>query len=225
MEFGGSISESFPIEENRCIFSLMSNKIFSNNYHANSSRSQILLSSSIDDSIFFPINWSSTDIWTHITDKSLSSNLLIREVIELNSMNSFIITIVEICSFWVNVPGIGVRNCVELWTTIWPNLISLANFLSFLYGWFWPSTSCQVICLSLILENVIGNSWELHRSTTLEEENLIVRWDIEKFSEIFFCLFSNWDKLLWTVTHLQNRDTTSMPIYKLLLCLLKDLLR
>lgn len=61
-ELVGSVQESLPVEESWGVFLLVANQVFSHNNHTYTCRSEILLSTSIDDTIFFPVNGSGTDV-------------------------------------------------------------------------------------------------------------------------------------------------------------------
>ena len=62
------------------------------------SRSNILLSTSVNDIEFGPVDWARTKIRRHISDNNLAfGNKFVRERLELNTNNCFIVTEVEDC--------------------------------------------------------------------------------------------------------------------------------
>jgi hypothetical protein len=63
VELVWSVTEYFPIEEHWSIFaSIGSNKIFTNHINTNSCRANILLSSSINNTIFVPCYWARAEV-------------------------------------------------------------------------------------------------------------------------------------------------------------------
>ena len=62
VELGGSVEEGLPVEEDGGVFALVTDEIFTDNYDTDTSGSKILLSTSIYNSIFLPIDGSGTDV-------------------------------------------------------------------------------------------------------------------------------------------------------------------
>jgi hypothetical protein len=110
------IFELLPIAKNWSFRSLLTNQIFPHNNNANSSWSNIFLSTCIDNAILFPLNRATAHIRAHITNKSLITYQFIRELLKLNSMDSFIIAIVEVTSVFINIPIRSFWDGVELIT-------------------------------------------------------------------------------------------------------------
>lgn len=62
VELSGGIEKSLPVEEHWGVLSLVTDQIISYYNHTYTCGAKILLSTSIDDTIFLPVNWSSTNV-------------------------------------------------------------------------------------------------------------------------------------------------------------------
>lgn len=174
MELSWSLSECLPITHYWSIFSLMTNHIFSYNTYSDTCRSNILLSTSINYCIFIPINRFAAETRAHITYYWHISHHFKWKFLELYTMNSFIITIVEVGTFLLNIPCRWIRKGCEFVSWIRPYFNSCAKLLCFSDSALWPCSWGKIACLGLFFEHVIRNSWKLKRSSSLEEENFKV---------------------------------------------------
>lgn len=76
---------------------MLANQIFSDDNDANTCRTNVLLGASVYDAEFSPVNWSGAEVRAHITDQNLAFRDLIKgEIMELESLNRFVVAVVEI---------------------------------------------------------------------------------------------------------------------------------
>ena len=88
-------------------------------------------------------------------------------------MNGLVITVVEVGCILINVPFVRIRDSSELAAGVGPDLMWGGDLLSFLDGRFRPGTSSKVVSVLLLAaQKVVWNGRELHRGTTLEEEDM-----------------------------------------------------
>lgn len=154
----------------------------------------------------------------------VSGHLIEWEVVEFNTVDGFIVTVVQVGSIFNKVPGVWAWDSCELAVAFWPYFIGLADFLGLFECLLGPGTGSDVVDLGLVLKKVEGDSAELHGSSSLEEEDDVVLGYIQKFPEVFLGLLGDGDELLGSVTHFHNRDAAVVPVQHFLLGLLEHFL-
>lgn len=83
----------------------LADKIFPNNSNADTSWADVLLGTSVDHTKLRPVDRSGAEVRAHVADKNLVLRDLVKwEIVELEALNCFIVTIVEIRGISVNFP-------------------------------------------------------------------------------------------------------------------------
>lgn len=164
---------------------MASEEVLANETHADSSGSDVLLGSSIDKAVFVPVDFSCAEVGTHISAQNLTfRNNFIWELVHGETLNSFVAAVMEIFGILSDIPfRVVSKSCVFV-LFIASYFIRLAIFSSFLDSSCRPGSSGQVVtcCVGVVdrvlAKEVVANSRELHRSTSLEKVNLEVIRDI-----------------------------------------------
>lgn len=130
--------EGFPVTEERSITAVASDQIVFNDNKCDASRSDILRSAGIDNSVLLPINRLWADVWGHVTDQDLALwHLFEGEIMELQALDCLVGAVVEEFCTGVNVPFFRVWNS-RIITVVSGNLVGFAVLLSLLESILWP---------------------------------------------------------------------------------------
>jgi hypothetical protein len=113
MEGVCGLRESLPVAEQRGVSAMAWNKIVSRNHKGQTSRSDVLLRTSVDDAILGPVDVLGEEVAGHVTDECLAGgHLVVRELGELETLNGFVVAVVEELGTFDDIPvsGIGDRR-------------------------------------------------------------------------------------------------------------------
>lgn len=169
-----------PITEKGSLFHVSWDEVVSHNSDATSSWSNVLLGSSIDNSVLIPIDNLTAEVGRHIRDKDLAFwNLVIWEFFELKSLNGFVVTIVEEFRVTIDFPVSWFCDSGVARILVVGDLVSCAEFGCLFDSSLRPCASCKVVGnLSFtVSKKIVADSRELHRCSTLEEKDCEVVWD------------------------------------------------
>ncbi len=114
-----------------------------------------------------------------------------REVVELEALNSFVITVVEESSFLFYFPFRWVRNKSVLVSLVVCNLVGVTVLFCLSDGTLRPGAGGQVVSSlmwGVLTEKVLADGAELLRCASLKEEDCVVFWDAQKLFKV--CLGS-----------------------------------
>lgn len=161
------------------------------NHNGQSSDSNIFLSSSNDSAIFWYIDWFGEEAGSHVTNK--------RNIVwifwcgwKLDTMNGFIVTIIQVGWIGWSCPRISIRNrsvCLLLLRHKIHSTI-LGCFISSLLR---PGSSQKIVnCVSSkIRTQVQWNGRKLSSSTPAKKENCIIVRNLQNLSQSRFCVLND----------------------------------
>jgi hypothetical protein len=186
------------------------------------------LCTSIDHTVLFPVDAGSAEVRTHVGDENLTFwDDFIREIVHGETLDGFVTAVMEIFGVFFNVPLGWIGDSRIFGCFVACNFVGLAIFSSFLDGSSRPRTSGQVVTSSVrvvdwvLTQEVVADSRELHRCSTLEEINLEIVGHVKKGSGVFHRLFSNRSKSFTSVGHFHDGHTSAIPVKELVLRLLE----
>jgi hypothetical protein len=160
-----SLAKQGPVTSQRSIFFSSSLKhLVLNDYDADASRADILLSACINDVVFGPVDLLAAEVAAHVADNQLLlGNDVEWEVSELEALDGLIVAKVEIGSIWLDVPLFGRLDEGVLILDVVCNLVRVAVLLRFFDGAFGPSAGGKVVgrWLGGIPEQVLADRTEL----------------------------------------------------------------
>ena len=220
MESIGSFSKNSPVTEQRSVFTLVANQIISHYSDTNTCRSHVLLCPSIDHSILGPVDRLTAEVRWHIADQCLTSrHPVMRKLGKFKALNRLVVTVMEILCVCIDIPFWGVSYSGIFWFLVICNLSRATVFFYLCNSSLRPGAGCQVVCFRIppFSKEVESDCTELQRGSTLEEEDCVVFWDAEQFSEIIFRFFCDWNEVLSSMTHFHDTHASAIPVHELIL--------
>ena len=175
MEGVGCLVVGLPIAKHRCVTTMSGNQVVSYDDEGNAGWADIFRSASIDDAVLGPVDSSGTEVGGHVSDKRLALRyLIVGEVVELESLDRLVVTVMEELRVWANVPFLMTGQSLVFICYVACNLVDAAVFGGLLDGELGPGSRVEVVrrLLLTIFKQVIADRRELHGSSALEHENL-----------------------------------------------------
>lgn len=176
----------------------------------------VLLSTDVDKIEFLPVNFAGSKVGAHVAHDELASRDNIPgELVELKALDSLILAEMEESCFLFDVPFAGILNSRVSGILVVGHFLSIAEFLGFLNGSLRPGTSSHIVSglNNTFTEEVLANSGELLRSTTLEEHDFVSFGYAHQSAEIAASCLSNFSKIFGPVAHLHDRDARTLPAH------------
>lgn len=210
----------FPVRKLRSVRSMSWHQIISDDGDSQSSRAQVLGSTSKDHSILWPVNWLGTNVWSHVWDKNhVLWQHIKRELIEFYSLDGFIVAVVKELSWRVNDPLWRVFYCEITSIASLVDTIGCVHILSCLeYGLFDPSASDQVVCgVFVALSKVVADWVELVAPSSLQKKDSEVVRNFKIRLQTSSSVLVNLDVLFLSMRHLHHAVAKALPIQNLAL--------
>ena len=219
------LRESIPVAEKGSVAAMASNQVVPHDAECQSSRTNVLLSARIDHSVPAPIDGPGAEVGRHIADEDLTFGYLVKgERIELNSLNCLIVAVVEEFGVRVNVPGVRFSHSRVSGVFVISDLVGCAVLLGLFDSALGPCACRHVVrtLLLSILEQVVADSGELERSSTLEHKDCEVVRDSEELFEIGAAFFGQCGEGFASMTHFHDAHASAFVVHELGLSLGED---
>ena len=194
-----------PVAEHGSITAVSRNKIVPDDDEGDAGRSDVLLRTGIHDTVLAPVDRLGHEVGGHVGDENLTlGHLVVREIMEFESLNSLVITVVEKLGVGVDVPVGWLSERGITGSLVVGNLVGIAVLETFLDGALGPGTRGQIVRVLLlsIFQEVVADGGELERRTSLEHEDGEVVWDGEHGFHIGAALLGECRERLASVAHL-----------------------
>ena len=119
--------------------------------------------------------------------------LVVWEFSKLETLDRFVIAVMEVLCFIINFPVFWVCDSSVLYVLVVGDFGDVAELLCFLDGTLGPSSGRKIVCtwIFCVSEEVEWDSTELERSTALEEEDGKIVRDVEQLSQVCLSLLCN----------------------------------
>ena len=176
----GGLGEGLPVAQQGGVAAMAGNQVVSSDDEGESGWADILLRASVDNTVLRPVDWLRAEVAGHVADEGLAfGHLVMSELMELEALDSLVVTVVEELGLSVDVPVGWLGNrCVSVGRVVC-DLVSIAVLLRLFDGALRPSARSQVVrsLLLSIAKQVVADGRELERSTTLEHEDSVIVGD------------------------------------------------
>ena len=176
----GGLGEGLPVAQQGGVAAMAGNQVVSSDDEGESGWADILLRASVDNAVLRPVDWLRAEVAGHVADEGLAfGHLVMSELMELEALDSLVVTVVEELGLSVDVPVGWLGNrCVSVGRVV-SDLIGIAVLLRLFDGALRPSARSQVVrsLLLSIAKQVVADGRELKRSTTLEHEDSVIVGD------------------------------------------------
>ena len=176
----GGLGEGLPVAQQGGVAAMAGNQVVSSDDEGESGWADILLRASVDNTVLRPVDWLRAEVAGHVADEGLAfGHLVMSELMELEALDSLVVTVVEELGLSVDVPVGWLGNrCVSVGRVV-SDLISIAVLLRLFDGALRPSARSQIVrsLLLSIAKQVVADGRELERSTTLEHEDSVIVGD------------------------------------------------
>lgn len=133
--------------------------------------SHILLRASVDHTLLAPVDGLAAEVGGHVADEDLAlGHLLVREIVELETLDCLIVAVVEELGIVGDVPLGGVSELRVARALVIGDLVGVAVLLGFTDGTLGPGARLEVVGLLFlsVFEEVVADGRKLKRRASLE---------------------------------------------------------
>ena len=192
---------------------ILCDQILTDDHDNHTCRSDVLLNTAIDNTIFAYIHRLRQEAGGYICYQGLA--FCVWKFFEFCAVNGVVLTDVYVVCIRADRQITAVRDIAEGFIFRRCDLVCFSVFLSFLISFLCPLSCYDIIC-NLVFHKVHRDHGKLLGCSSLKEKYLVVIRNVHKLAEIFLCSINDLLKSCTSVAHFHNRHSCAVIIHHLI---------